>query len=197
MSTTSHPCEIGGRHTVGVDLGLRTLITATGPTLEDTLRIDGRPSWHLYEEATRYRGPDEYESLIDARIEQAADQLITFLDTRGTQTVAIESLSYPSPGPLSDHLPTDADAAAWILPRTRERVLAAARREDYRVVEVFPGGTSTTCHACDATGVREMNVFVCLSEKCGVGRVNADANSAERIATLAAKGQQIVGGGGH
>ena len=201
MSTTrlaAHD-DAESEHVVGIDLGVRNLLTAslatTDPDLSNALVVDGDPSRRLYAElAERDDAPVEpYAQVLESRFEQAIADLDAFVDE--PEEIAVESLAYPEPGPLADAIDDGTDAGAWLMGRMRAHIDAWARRTETTVVEVFPENTSRECHACGAAGARTSdNRFVCPDESCAVEHVHADAGAAASIARRAVQGRRIIGG---
>ncbi len=61
-----------------------------------------------------------------------------------------------------------------------------------KVVSVYPGGTSITCHMCgrrDKGSRVSQAEFICTNDKCEC-HINADVNAAHNIAAMATAGRR-------
>ena len=78
-------------------------------------------------------------------------------------------------------------------PRTFQRQIeGACANAGVKVMSVYPGGTSTTCHMCgrrDKGSRVSQAEFICTNDKCEC-HVNADINAAHNIAVMATAGRR-------
>ena len=74
----------------------------------------------------------------------------------------------------------------------QRRIEGACANAGVKVISVYPGGTSTTCHMCgrrDKGSRVSQAEFICTNHKCEC-HINADVNAAYNIAARAAAGRR-------
>ena len=74
----------------------------------------------------------------------------------------------------------------------QRRIEGACANAGVKVIYVYPGGTSTTCHMCgrrDKGSRVSQAEFICTNHKCEC-HINADVNAAHNIAARAAAGRR-------
>jgi hypothetical protein len=206
MPMSSHPSPTQFRPadaptTVGVDVGLKTLLAAAPasaePDVGDALLAGGGTCHGLFndllaaledcappartEVVARYR-----EQILDEMADAIA-QLLDYLDTVDADVVVLEDLGHERKA-LADYVEDGEDAGAYILPELLARLETVLVAEGYAVGHVSPKYTSKLCHHCEEFGELGESTLRCTTDTCPVDTVCRDRSAAVTIATRGTRG---------
>ena len=189
---------------VGVDLGLRQLLTAApasaAPDVSTAVAVDGEPIRALFadlREAARQcqvatddanggavRLDRHYRALLVHHVDGAIAALLAYLMARDADVVALEELGQERAS-LTDVRSSGQDLDVWLFPVVQERLETALAGAGYRPVYVDPTHTTDTCHECELLAHVEDETITCTTPDCPVETVDRDRSAAVSIARRA------------
>lgn len=189
---------------VGVDVGVRNLLVAApaeaGPDVPTALVVDGGPVRALYAAlvdamdaleaspdatgGTAQRLREHYRDRLHARLGDAVEELLAFVDDLEADVVALEDLGGRPPS-LATALQEGHDTDAWVLPMLQMRLTASLEAAGYAVTFVDRDYTTRACHHCEQFAVVEDHTIRCTTADCPVDVVGRDRSAAVSIAQRA------------
>lgn len=126
-----------------------------------------------------------YWPRIRTALEQAADDVVEYVQAHPRAVLAVEDLPQQEPRPLVEAAHGGIRWASWCPPVALSILVDRATAAGLPVVRVDPHETSTRCHACGERGELRKDVLACQSKECPVDEVCRDRSAAVSVAKRA------------
>jgi len=189
------------RTAVGVDLGIKTLLTAApadaDAEVSDAFTAGGDIERELYQTlgqtltrldeldvdttAAEARATQAYGDLIRQRVQAATVALLKYVEEVDADVVAVEEIAH-NRKPLAECARGPTEVDSWLFPVVRDRIEWELRCAGYRVERVSRKYTTRQCHVCGQLARMESATISCATDDCPVDVVCRDRSAAVSIA---------------
>lgn len=200
LATQDSP-QTAARTVIGVDLGIKTLLTAApagaGPDVSEAFTAGGGIERELYQTLGRTltrldeldvdtttaetRATKAYGALLRQHVQEATAALLEYVEAADADVVAVERLDH-NRRPLAECARGASEVDSWLFPVVRDRIEWDLRCAGYRVERVSRKYTTRQCHICGDLATMERATISCTTDDCPVDDVCRDRSAAVTIA---------------